>query len=353
MLSFEDFSLKAREEITQNLKEFFEQQAQENLPQYFYDLELISALSNLVPKGKLVRGTLFLFACEMYGVKEEKSLTDIACAIELLHTGLLIHDDIIDNDDLRRGVRTIHASYRDRGGKLGAISDSHYGISMGLLAGDLAFHYALELLASYKGENLGRLLKYYGSEIIRVGLAEGADVELGQTTKEPTTEDIKGIYQYKTARYTFSMPFTMAGIIAGVDDGQIETMDKLGELVGFIFQLKDDELGLVGTEEQIGKPVGSDIRENKKTLVRKLLFDKASEEERRMLFSLFGKEAISAEEVEVVKQLINKYTIQDEIDQQVGLILEEIQKLFQELRIEKEYKDVLQEMFSFNLRRKY
>lgn len=353
MINFEAFSLEAREKITQNLKDFFEKKSQENLPQYFYDMEILSALSNIVTKGKLVRGTLFLFTCEMYKAKEEKALLDIACAIELLHTGLLVHDDIIDNDDLRRGLRTIHASYRDRGESLHAIDPSHYGVSMGLIAGDVAFHCALELLGSYKGEGLDRLIKYYGSEVARVALAEGADSELGQTAKEPTTEDIKGIYQFKTARYTFSMPFTMAGIVAGVNNVQIEAMDKLGELVGFIFQLKDDELGLVGTEEQIGKPVGSDIRENKKTIARKLLFENVTYEEREILQSIFGNHTVTPQNVETVKELIKKYNIQEEINSQVELILTDIQKIFKEIKVDEEYRNALEEMLSFNLKRKY
>lgn len=352
MINFEEFSLKSRKEITSNLEDFFKQKRQENLPKYFYELGILNAVSNIVSKGKLVRGTLFLFACEIYKVKRDKSLLDIASAIELLHTGLLIHDDIIDNDELRRGMQTIHASYKERGKKLGALNPSHYGISMGIVAGDIAFHCALELLGNYKGERLDRLVKYFGSEVVRVVLAEGADSELGQTISEPTTEDIKGIYQYKTARYTFSMPFTMAGIVGNASDIQIESLDKIGELVGFIFQLKDDEIGLLGTEEEIGKPVGSDIRENKKTIIRKLLFEKVNENEKDALSSIFGKEAVSSEEVITVRELVSKYKIREEIDAQIGLILDEIEKLFNDLKINEEYIIVLKEMLRFNLERK-
>jgi len=353
MLSFEQFSLTAREDITRNLQEFFEEKQAENLPDYFYQLGMYSSLANVVSKGKLVRGTLFLFSCEMFGVSRKKELIDIASAIELLHTGLLIHDDIIDNDDLRRGIPTIHALFKNKGEELGIHDATHYGVTMGVLAGDAAFHSAIELLSRYQGENMGRLLRYYASEVNRVILAEGADSELGQTAIEPTTEEIKGIYQYKTARYTFSMPFTMAGIVAGVESATIETMDKIGELAGFIFQLKDDELGLVGSEEKIGKPVGSDIRENKKTLIRKLLYERVDESELSQLNSVFGKPSISRNEIQIVKDLLEKYQIQKEVDGQVELIMNEIQGLFNGLSVDNEYKKILQEMLLFNLKRRY
>ncbi len=353
MVNFEEFSKASRDQIIKNLDDFFGKKASEELPKYFYELEIFSSLSQMVSKGKLVRGILFLFACKMYGVKEEKELLDIACAIELLHTGLLIHDDIIDNDDLRRGLSTIHTYFKEKGKKIGATDASHYGVSMGILVGDAAFYCAIELLSRYRGARAINLLGYYSREVNRVILAEGADSEFGQTNIEPTSEEIEGIYHYKTARYTFSMPFTMAGIVAGITDARLEIMDKIGELAGFIFQLKDDELGLLGTEEKIGKPVGSDVRENKKTAIRKLLYEMVNDSEKELLNTLFGKQNITRDEVNKVKELIEKYEIQKKINIQVEEIMEEIHKLFNNLEVDDEYKKVLQEMLIFNIKRKY
>lgn len=352
MVDFEKFAAESRIKIIKNLENFFIEKERESLPKYFFELEIFSSLSRMVSKGKLTRGTLFLFGCEIYKIGKLNEIIDIACAIELLHTGLLIHDDIIDNDKLRRGLPTIHTYFKEKGEKIGAVNSSHYGTSMGILVGDVAFHFAFELLSNYSGENLGKLLSYYAQEVNRVGLAEGADSHFGQTIEEPSMDEIRAIYRYKTARYTFSMPFTMAGIVANKDKPTIEVLDKIGELAGFIFQIKDDELGLMGTEEKIGKSVGSDIRENKKTIIRKLLYEKVDASELKILNSLFGKKDIFIDDVEKIKKLLKKYNIQGEIDKEIKITMDEINKLFLDLELGEEYKEALQQVLLSNLKRK-
>lgn len=352
MINFDKFAIDARQKIINNLEEYFSSKKGEGLPVYFYNLELLSSLSSLVPKGKLLRGTLFLLACQMYNVKRTKEIINIASAIELLHTGMLIHDDIIDSDELRRGMPTINAYFKKRGEKINAVDPYHYGISMAILVGDIAYHCAMELLSSFNEKSLGKLLKYYAVEINKIGIAEGADTEFGLTKREPKKGEILAIYKYKTARYTFAMPFTMAGMIAGVSEKQIETMEEIGELAGLIFQMKDDELGLLGSEEEIGKPVGSDIRENKKTIIRELLYARGNKNDKKILNSLFGKKTITTEDIGTIKGLLKKYEIEKELENQIQTIENRIKKLFEGLEIEEKYKIMLREILLYNMQRK-
>ena len=316
-MNFKEFSESERKIITNHLRQYLGFKKEENLPAIFKEQKLIDSLKDFALRGKLIRGTLFLFASKMFGEKESKELLDIACAIELMHSSLLIQDDIIDRDRTRRGTKTIFAKYEEDGKKIKAIDPYHYGISTAIMAADVAFFFAIDLISNYKNSELSKLLKYYSHEIYLVALAESADSIFGQTAKDPDMEEIYAVYRHKTARYTFSLPFEMAAIVAKVDDTTRKNLKELGEHAGIIFQLKDDELGLFGEEELIGKPVGSDVRENKKTLIRYLLYKRANDVDKKALNTCFGNPKAGENELIVVKALYEKYGIKNKINDEI------------------------------------
>lgn len=324
----------------------------EKLPQIFKEQGLIDALESFSLRGKLIRGTLFLFMAEALGEKVDAKLTSIACAIELMHSALLIQDDIIDNDLMRRGKKTIFAYYTGEGEKAGAYDPYHYGISTALMVADVAFFFAVELLSDFENPSLGKLLRYYAHEVYLVSLAESADSIFGQTDREATREEIYALYKYKTARYTFSLPFEMAAIVTGTPSGKRKLLSDIGEAAGIIFQLKDDEIGLFGSEELIGKPVGGDIRENKKTLIRALLYEHANKSDRTLLDSCFGNPKSGNEQIELVKDIYNKYTIKNYIDQEIEKLMKEVWEMYDKLEISSKHKKILKDLLEFNLNRK-
>lgn len=352
-MQFKDYQLKKRPLIESRLIEYFGSKKKDNIPQLFKKQKIIESLEKFALSGKLIRGTLFLFACEMFGKRINNGIIDIACAIELMHSALLIHDDIIDNDTVRRGNKTIFAQYKDYGELIHAKDPNHYGVSIGTIVGDIALFFAMELLSSHSDKTLSQLLKYYSKEIYLVALAESVDSEFGQVDKEATMSEIYDIYKYKTARYTFSLSFVLAGIIAKSDNATIQKLDKIGELAGIIFQLKDDELGLLGDEETIGKIVGSDIRENKKTIIRHLLFQKAKGKDREFLDEIFGNEQITSEEIDRLRLIICKYQIIEEHGKIIENFMANIWDNFEELDVNKNYKEILRDLLIYNLKRTY
>lgn len=350
-MTFRKYSENKRVLLKNHLTEYLAGKKGEALPPIFKEQGLIDALGDFALRGKLIRGTLFLLASEMLGVKFVKELLDIACGIELMHSSLLIQDDIIDNDYMRRGAKTIFAKYAEDGKSIGAFNPYHYGISTAIVVADVAFFLAVDLLANYDHPPLSKLLKYYSHEIYLVSLAQSADSIFGQTNKEPDKEEIYAVYRHKTARYTFSLPFEMAAIVAQVDTKTRNLLDELGEIAGIIFQLKDDEIGLFGEEKTIGKPVGSDIRENKKTIIRFLLYQKANNEDLRILDSCFGNPDIKKIQIETVKKLYEKYKIQEYIGREIEELMGKIWILFEKIEAEKRYKDILKSLLEFNLQR--
>ncbi len=352
-MTFKEYSIQSRERIKNHLVSFMDEKRNENLPAIFKEQRLIDSLESFALRGKLIRGTLFLLMCEAFGTKINRETLNIACAIEIMHSSLLIQDDVIDNDLTRRGAKTIFAHYSDEGERIGAFDAYHYGISTAIVAADVAFFFAIELISSFNSPSLSALLKYYAHEVYLVSLAESADSIFGQTSIEPAKEDIYAVYKYKTARYTFSLPFEMAAIVSGGKGGQQKELGSLGELAGIIFQLKDDEIGLFGDEALIGKPVGSDIRENKKTLIRALLYEHADESDRQVLDTCFGNTKGGNDQTEIVRNIYKKYKIGNYIDKEIQQLMDRVWEMYNRLEIDAEYKSLVKELLEFNLSRSY
>lgn len=350
-MDFKSYLENCREKIRLNLKEYIEFKKTEHLPLLFKEQGLLQSLEDFVSRGKLLRGSLFLFTLESLAHPVTKESLDIACAIELMHSALLIQDDIIDNDYTRRGEKTIFAKYEDDGKRIGAFDPYHYGVSTGIVVADVAFFFAIDLICNYESQNLGKLLKYYAHEVYLVSLAESADSLFGQTQRTVTDKEIYDVYKYKTARYTFSLPFEMGSIVASSTEETRATLNELGELVGIIFQLKDDEIGIFGSEELIGKPIGSDIRENKKTILRSYLYKLSSPKDREILDSCFGNPNAGNEETEKVKELYKKYEVKSLIDKEINIIMDKVWVFFEKLEFKKEYKSILKDFLNFNLNR--
>lgn len=215
--------------------------------------DVIDRLIPFATSGKTTRGSLVVYIYTLFSKRRSSQVYHAAAALELIHSGLLIHDDIMDKDPLRRGKESIWEQYRQVSG------DTHIGISQAINAGDLCFFLAQELFAD------SDLLPYISTELANVTIAQMQDV---QNLRDSTVskEDILSLYRYKTARYTFSLSMTVGAKIAGAGNTHIEKFIRLGESMGLLYQIRDDELSVYGDSAITGKPVGSDERNNKQTL---------------------------------------------------------------------------------------
>lgn len=310
-------------------------------------------LSEMVKGGKMVRGSLVIITHDIYGGKNEEDCLRTAAAIELLHTGILMHDDIIDKDDHRRGMQTFKKQYQDLAEEESIDDGDHFGISMGLAGGDVSFFLGQNLISKIEsnGENRGRIMELVFDEFANVGLAEQVDVYAGYSQNELDEDEIMKLYRDKTARYTFSLPFNAGAILAGVDEEEQEKLYRLGEKMGVIFQLKDDELGLFGEEDQTGKSVGSDLDENKKTLHRHLLLHKLPEDEREDLKQKLRGELSREEKTEIIEMMEEK-GVREEVRGKMENIAEDTIAEIDELDLDEESKNFLRKMTDFCLNRK-
>jgi geranylgeranyl diphosphate synthase, type I len=255
------------------------------------DLSAFSAL------GKSIRGSLVFIASTFFitpGIKKSKTVPEsellkAAAAIELFQSGLLIHDDIMDRDLTRRGKPSIFALYAQR--YADKSTDSyHLGESLGICAGDLAYFHGFELLASLETDTdiKTKLHRLFSHEMLIVATAQMQDLVFGSTPAFPDIQDILSLYRFKTGRYTFSLPLCAGALLAGAGTEEIKALGDIGEIMGILFQIRDDVLGLAGQEETLGKPVGSDIAEGKKTLPLALLYQSLNKAEAQKMLEILS-----------------------------------------------------------------
>ncbi len=251
--------------------------------------------------GKSLRPAVLLFSCGAVG-GDEKTAIPAAAAIEVFHTWTLVHDDIIDRDRTRRGVPTVHEEFRQR-----AIAEMnyddpeavHYGRSIAMLAGDMQQGWAVSILAELTLEH-GipadvALYLIHNSEMHVLSTLIDGEIRDIQYSKRPVSEldeslILDMLWKKTGVLYEFSgKAGAMIGL--GISDPEHELVQAISSFAGkcgIAFQLQDDILGIVGSEQTLGKPVGSDVREGKRTTIVYYAFKQASSKERQILSSVLG-----------------------------------------------------------------
>lgn len=220
-------------------------------PQKIYDSMRYSVLAG----GKRLRPMMCLESCRIFGGNIEDAI-ETACAIEMLHTQSLIHDDLpcMDNDDYRRGKLTNHKKFDE---------------ATAVLAGDALLSYAPDLILKSKNlsyEKKCLILKEFFKAAGVDGIISGQIVDLDSENKHIDRETLDFLHTYKTAAL-FKLALKSGAIIAGAEEKDIEKMEKLGQYFGLAFQICDDILDEISTFEEMGKTLGKDKSANKQTYV--------------------------------------------------------------------------------------
>ncbi len=290
--------------VEDELKKFFEEKKKE-----VENLLLRNAVEIIeeytLRGGKRIRAILMIIGYKMFGDENDDEIIKAAASLELIQSYLLIHDDIMDESELRRGKKTVHRIYEDIHLKNGfGGNPRRFGENMGIIAGDLANIYAFEILLDSKFSNDLKMkaIKYLNKVIEYTGYGQIIDIYSG-VVNNFREEDLLLLHKYKTAKYTLEGPLIMGSILAGYSGYGI---DKFAIPVGIAFQLKDDILGLFGTEEKIGKPITSDLAEGKKTLLIIKALERANEEDRKIIMGALGNPAVSEEQLEKVREIVKK-----------------------------------------------
>lgn len=240
------------------------------LPRYFQKVNVPEKLKNamvysLHAGGKRLRPILLLSVIEAFGQDSSIGL-DVACALEMIHTYSLIHDDLpaMDNDDLRRGLPTNHKIY---------------GEAMAILAGDGLLTYSFELVAGIPSTKVNdgkkvRLIQSFANAAGAEGMVGGQADDLDAEGQKISIETLESIHKRKTGRL-LTYAIEAGAILADASADQEQALTRFGQHVGLAFQIQDDILDIEGDEVIVGKPIGSDMANNKNTYPKLLTLNGA------------------------------------------------------------------------------
>lgn len=259
--------------------------------------------------GKRLRAAFMYYGYLGAGGTEEEKMLDVSISIELIHAFLLVHDDIIDRDDMRHGVPTLHKRYADFGRSFFPDQDvEHFGNAIALIMGDMLYAFGNDIIfrADFPKERVFEALSRLQSTVSFTVVGQARDIYM-EYKREASEAEILAMYQNKTAKYTVEGPLHIGALLAGGKEELLQSLSAYALPLGIAFQIQDDILGIFGSVKRIGKPLGSDIEEGKITLlVARALKNGTRDDQRRLKEILARGKALTMEEQEEFRTIIVK-----------------------------------------------
>jgi geranylgeranyl diphosphate synthase type I len=279
------------------------------------------ALAQLALRGgKRMRAALVAVGYQAIAGRERSEASWLVCepammAVELLQTYLLIHDDWMDDDDVRRGGPAVHVLLRER------LGSRTLGDAAAVLAGDLASGYAQEALleSEVAPERLLRASRAFAR--IQVEVVTGQLAEMSAASRSGAQPSVETIHALKTASYTVTGPLLLGAALAGADDAQSAQLERFGRPLGIAFQLRDDLLGVFGDPSATGKPVWNDIRQGKRTALVAELRGHAQAE--ALLARVHGVASAANEDLEAVVRAMEETGARGRVEARVRELCDE------------------------------
>lgn len=309
-----------------------------------WQADFLERLTPYATSGKLLRGCLINFSYEAFsGRQPDRGVMDVAVAMELLHSALLIHDDVMDGDDQRRGKPAMHKQYSDVAAARNIHEPDRFGTNMAICGADMCMFMAMGLLSG-QPEPVHDL---FSRILMQVCDGQMQDIHQQYVSKEPSKKQIFTLMRSKTASYSLSLPLAAGAMLAGEESSVISKLKSLGDQAGLIFQIRDDELGVLGDAERTGKPVGADIREGKKTLLRHYLIKSCDQAERRRLGKIFGNPDASPADIAWVQALIIKRGVPGLLNDDIRTLERKALGALDRLDLADDKRDELRSLISF------
>ena len=262
--------------------------------------QLYDAASHLIIHGgKRLRPYLVLKSCQMLGGKQSDAIS-AASAIEMIHNFTLVHDDIMDNDEMRHGVTTTHKKF---------------DIPLAILAGDVLYSKAYNTISSKS-----KLSSNYTTQLVSklskacIEICEGQvnDIKFAENKRIPTEKEYIKMIEKKTA-VLFEVSCAMGAICAKRKQKDVKNLSAFGKNLGIAFQITDDLIGIIGDSKITKKPVGNDIREGKKSLPIILAIKKARGQNRTKIMRVFGNSGASKQQINLAVNVIRSLGVEKEV----------------------------------------
>jgi geranylgeranyl diphosphate synthase type II len=255
--------------------------------------------------GKRFRPQIAMMAYEGAGGTDLATAAHVGAVFELLHTALVVHDDIIDRDFVRRGTLNVSGSYRDIATTAGIpipIAE-HRGMSVAVVAGDLALagSYRMAEQTPASAAVRDRIGEILDDAVFASAAGELLDVDFSLGDSSPSVDEVLEMERLKTAVYSFEKPLQAGAVLAGGSEELIELLGEIGRCLGIAYQIVDDLLGVFGDEKRTGKTTLGDLREGKRTVP---IAYAATRPQWTAITSHFGQADLPREEAERIRELL-------------------------------------------------
>src|SRR6476620_552092 len=287
---------------------------------------LVSAVSGLLTGGKGLRAGCLYWGYRAAGGADSDALVRLAASMEFFQGAALLHDDVMDRSDTRRGMPSAHRAVASLHQQRGWAGDpDRFGEGTAILAGDLCLTWCDEMYATcgLPGEELARGRQLF--DTMRTQLMGGQFLDLLESARgwdgldlDARIASARKVIRFKSAKYTIEHPLLIGALVGGTPDGSLAPLSDYGLALGEAFQLRDDLLGVFGDPEATGKPAGDDLREGKRTVLVAHALDAASDDDRKSVEGLLGRDEIGADGIADLQQVITESGARDAVESMIS-----------------------------------
>ena len=255
----------------------------------------------IVHGGKRLRPYMVIKSCEILGGKMNNALP-AASAVEMIHNFTLVHDDIMDNDEMRHGVQTVHKKF---------------GMPIAILAGDVLFSKAFQVVSESKLKEhaIAQLISRLAKACVDVCEGQLLDIRMAGQGRNPNEKEYIEMISKKTAAL-FDVSCAMGAICATGKTTDVTNLSAFGRNLGIAFQITDDLIGIMGDPKITKKPVGNDIREGKKSLPILMAIKLAKGKDKKAILKVFGNSRANKKELEKATETIRQLGIEESVRDQ-------------------------------------
>jgi geranylgeranyl pyrophosphate synthase len=313
-----------------------------------------SITSLLQAGGKRFRPYMLIATYVAYSGQEDfEKIVPAALAQELIHQAMLIHDDIIDRDTIRYGVKNIAGQYDDSyAAHIDKRSErTHMSLSAALLAGDVLLSDSYRLLSEVDRPQslVNQAIQILGNGVFEVVGGELLDTESAFLPAGSVRAEV--VARFKTASYSFISPITMGAVLAGAPAHEIRLLRQFAEYLGVGYQLRDDLLGVFGDTTKIGKSTTTDITEGKRTYLIEQFDAQAHDEQKATFYQLFHRSDLTESQFEAVKSLIIASGAKTTVEAEIDTLYKKATRIVAELELDATFKHIFLELIERCLQR--
>lgn len=324
--------MKTADEILKMVNEFLDHLSYDRKPESLYEpIKYVLSMG-----GKRIRPTLMLLAYNLYKENPEDILMN-ACALETYHNYTLLHDDLMDNADMRRGHLTVHKKWND---------------NTAILSGDSMLVLAFQRMMQCDTKHLKDILNLFTVTALEIGEGQQYDMEF-ETRNDVKEEEYIEMIRLKTS-VLLACALKIGAILADASAEDADNLYKFGEQIGLAFQLQDDYLDVYGDSKVFGKEIGGDITSNKKTYMLINAFNKANDAQRKELTRwVSARDFDRNEKVDAVTRLYNEIGIDQLAQDKIAYYFAESKKFLDAVNVSEEKKEELRKYAQKMMKRQY